>query len=66
MAIFGWTNMKLAALYTRQANRAKLEVGAAHKLNRAEPNPAQGGNKRRRAFWQNRPGFSGGSKIRAY
>jgi len=44
MAIFGWTKIEQAALYTRKANRAKLEAGAAHLLQRAEPSPAQSEN----------------------
>jgi site-specific recombinase XerD len=35
MALFGWTKIEQAAAYTRRANRAKLEAGAAHKLQRA-------------------------------
>jgi integrase len=37
MALFGWSSSKLAALYTRKANRRKLEAGAAPLLMRAEP-----------------------------
>jgi integrase len=37
MALFGWSSSKLAALYTRKANRARLEAGAAPLLMRAEP-----------------------------
>jgi integrase len=37
MALFGWSSSKLAGLYTRKANRAKLEAGAAPLLMRAEP-----------------------------
>jgi hypothetical protein len=29
MALFGWANPKQAALYTKKANRAKLEAAAA-------------------------------------
>ena len=31
-AIFGWTGGRMSALYTRQANRARLAAGAAEKL----------------------------------
>jgi integrase len=36
MAIFGWSSSKLAGLYTRKANRARLEAGAAPLLMRAD------------------------------
>jgi hypothetical protein len=29
MALFGWTNPQQAAVYTKKANRAKLEASAA-------------------------------------
>jgi hypothetical protein len=35
MAIFGWSSSKLAGLYTRKANRMRLEAGAAPLLMRA-------------------------------
>ena len=34
MALFGWSTTKQAALYTRKANRARLEAGAAPLLAR--------------------------------
>ena len=37
MAIFGWTNPRQAALYTRRANRARLEAKAATTLLREAP-----------------------------
>jgi integrase len=37
MALFGWTTTKQAALYTRKANRARLEAGAAPLLARVPP-----------------------------
>jgi integrase len=37
MALFGWSSSKLAALYTRKANRGRLEAGAAPLLMWAEP-----------------------------
>ncbi len=37
MALFGWSTTKQAALYTRNANRARLEAGAAPLLARAPP-----------------------------
>jgi integrase len=45
MAIFGWTNPKLAAFYTRQANRKKMEAGAIHKLLPPESGTDPDGNK---------------------
>jgi integrase len=38
MALFGWSTTKQAALYTRKANRARLEAGAAPLLARVERN----------------------------
>jgi integrase len=38
MALFGWSTTKQAALYTRKANRARLEAGAAPLLARIERN----------------------------
>jgi site-specific recombinase XerD len=32
MAIFGWTTIQQAEVYTREAERARLSAGAAHKL----------------------------------
>jgi hypothetical protein len=32
MALFGWTNPQQAAVYTKKANRAKLEAAAARLL----------------------------------
>jgi hypothetical protein len=32
MAIFGWSSPKMAALYTRNADRKRLAAGAMHKL----------------------------------
>ena len=32
MAIFGWTTIAQAEVYTREAERARLSAGAAHKL----------------------------------
>jgi hypothetical protein len=40
MALFGWTNPQQAAVYTKKANRAKLEAQAARLLQ------AQSSNKR--------------------
>jgi integrase len=37
MALFGWSTTKQAALYTRKANRARLEAGAAPLLARVPP-----------------------------
>jgi hypothetical protein len=37
MALFGWSSSKLAALYTRKANRAKLGAGETPLLMRSEP-----------------------------
>jgi hypothetical protein len=37
MALFGWSTTKQAALYTRKANRAHLEAGAAPLLARVTP-----------------------------
>lgn len=39
MAIFGWTDPKMAALYTRTANRKRLAAGAMHKLATSIPLP---------------------------
>jgi integrase len=35
MALFGWTTTKQAAIYTKKANRARLEEGAASLLEKA-------------------------------
>jgi site-specific recombinase XerD len=32
MALFGWTTIQQAEVYTREAERARLSTGAAHKL----------------------------------
>jgi hypothetical protein len=40
MALFGWANPKQAALYTKKANRAKLEAGAAPLLGARSSNAA--------------------------
>jgi hypothetical protein len=32
MALFGWTTIQQAEVYTREAERARLSSGAAHKL----------------------------------
>jgi integrase len=40
-AVFGWTGGRMAALYTRSANRRRLAKNAMSKLDRA-PSPAQG------------------------
>ena len=33
MAVFGWTDAKMATLYTRTANRRRLAADAIEKLN---------------------------------
>ena len=48
MALFGWTNPQQAAIYTKKANRAKLEAQAAVLLhpqssNKSVPTFADGG-----------------------
>ena len=45
MALFGWSTTKQAALYTRKADRVRLEAGAAPLLVRARPSggPEQNG-----------------------
>ena len=40
MALFGWANPKQAAVYTKKANRAKLEAAAALLLNAGSSNAA--------------------------
>ena len=40
MALFGWANPKQAALYTKKANRAKLEAAAAPLLDARSSNAA--------------------------
>jgi hypothetical protein len=49
MAIFGWTKIAQPETYARNADRSKLEAGAAHKLQRRgatpAPLPEQAGNK---------------------
>ena len=46
MALFGWTTSKQAGLYTRKANRRRLEAGAAPLLQRADPEWVQSENKK--------------------
>jgi hypothetical protein len=57
---------KTASIYTHRANRAKLEAGAAHKLHRAEPNPAHGRNKAGALLGKIGPDLAVVQKIRAY
>ncbi len=40
MALFGWANPKQAAIYTKKANRAKLEAAAAPLLDAGSSNAA--------------------------
>jgi integrase len=58
MALFGWETSKQAALYTRKANRHRLEAGATLLLQRVEPDGIKSENKRAAVSGKRVPLFS--------
>jgi hypothetical protein len=58
MALFGWSSTKQAGVYTKKANRVKLEaVAALSLLRQAELNPARSVNRKAAISGKSAPDF---------